>query len=80
MKKIKIKLFCFYKNKGYRYEDELGSKKIATVPWQRRQKACWYFLTSIEVNLQAYGITIVAFTQKYSEYHIFTGNGGTSSS
>jgi hypothetical protein len=34
--------------KGYRYEDELGSKKIATVPWQRHQKACWYFLTNAE--------------------------------
>jgi hypothetical protein len=32
VKKIKRKLFCFYKNKGYKYEDELGSKKIATIP------------------------------------------------
>jgi len=30
MEKIKRKYFCFYKNKGYKYEDELGSKKI----WQ----------------------------------------------
>ena len=36
VKKIKRKLFCFYKNKGYKYEDELGSKKIATVPRQIR--------------------------------------------
>jgi hypothetical protein len=28
----KRKCFCFYKKKGYRYEDELGSKKIAIVP------------------------------------------------
>ena len=32
---------------------------------------CWYFLTSIEVNPQAYGITVVAFAQKYSGYRIF---------
>jgi hypothetical protein len=30
--KGKRKYFYFYKNKGYRYEDELGLKKIATVP------------------------------------------------
>ena len=36
VKKDKRRYFCFYKNKGYRYEDELGSKKIATVPRQRR--------------------------------------------
>jgi hypothetical protein len=39
-----MKIFlCFVKrkDKGYRYEDELGSKKIATVPRQRCQKACW---------------------------------------
>ena len=48
--------------KGYRYEDELGSKKITTVPRQRRQKACWYFLMSTEVNPQSYGIIVVAFT------------------
>ena len=70
----------FIKRKGYRYEDELGSKKIATVPWQWRQKACWYFLTSTEVNPQAYGITVVAFTWKYLGYHISIGNKGISSS
>ena len=32
---------------------------------------CWYFLTSTEVNPQAYGITVVAFTWKYSGYRIF---------
>jgi hypothetical protein len=42
--------------------------------------SCWYFLTSTEVNPQAYGITVVAFTRKYSGYRISTGNGGTSSS
>jgi hypothetical protein len=45
IEKIKENYFCFYKKKGYRYEDELGSKKIATVPRQRRQKSSWYFVT-----------------------------------
>ena len=44
IEKIKENYFVFL-NERYRYEDELGSKKIATVPQQRRQKACWYFLT-----------------------------------
>jgi hypothetical protein len=50
IEKIKEDYFVFKKrkDKGYRYEDELGLKKIATVPRQRCQKACWYFLTSIE--------------------------------
>jgi hypothetical protein len=36
--KIKENYFVFIKRKDkrYRYEDELGLKKIATVPWQRR--------------------------------------------
>jgi hypothetical protein len=46
-KKIKRKLFLVFL-KGYRYEDKLGSKEIATVPQQRRQKAYWYFLTNTE--------------------------------
>jgi len=70
-KKDKKKLFCFYKNKGYKYKDELGLKKIATIPQQQCQKACWYFLTFIEINLQAYGITVVAFIRNYSGYPIF---------
>jgi hypothetical protein len=41
-----IPIFVFYK--GYRYEDELGSRKIATVPPQWCQKACWYFLMFTE--------------------------------
>jgi hypothetical protein len=45
VKKIKENYFVFIKIKGYRYEGELGSKKIATVPQQWRQKTCWYFLT-----------------------------------
>jgi hypothetical protein len=48
LKKIKRKYFCFYKKKRNRYEDELGSKKIAIVPLQRRKKACWYFLAKTE--------------------------------
>ena len=36
VKKDKRKYFVFLKRKGYRYEDKLGSKKIATVPRQRR--------------------------------------------
>jgi hypothetical protein len=31
IEKIKEDYFCFYKKKGYRYKDELGLKKIATV-------------------------------------------------
>jgi hypothetical protein len=61
----------FYKNKGYRYKDELRSKKIATIPWQWCQKDCWYFLTFTKVNSQAYGFTVVAFTHMYLGYHIF---------
>ena len=46
IKKIKRKLFCFYKNKGYKYEDELGSKKIQQpFPGNGTKNACWYFLT-----------------------------------
>jgi hypothetical protein len=48
VEKIKENYFCFYKKKGYRYEDELGSKKIATVPQQWRHNAYWYFLTNVE--------------------------------
>jgi hypothetical protein len=38
IEKIKENYFVFIKRKDkrYRYEDELGSKKIATIPWQRR--------------------------------------------
>jgi hypothetical protein len=50
IEKIKEDYFCFYK-KGYRYEDKIGLKKIATVPRQRRQKACWYFLTNAEESV-----------------------------
>jgi hypothetical protein len=38
-------VFIKRKDKRYRYEDKLGLKKIATILWQRCQKACWYFLT-----------------------------------
>ena len=49
IKKIKRKLFCFYKNKGYKYEDELGSKKIQQpFPDNGARNACWYFLMQIE--------------------------------
>jgi hypothetical protein len=33
--------------------------------WRSQGGGCWYFQTSTEVNPQAYGITIVAFTRKY---------------
>jgi hypothetical protein len=72
IKRIK-KYFVFYKkDKRYklwgqtRFEDN-----TSTVLWQWRQRACWYFLTSIEINMQAYGITVKAFTLKYLGYHIF---------
>jgi hypothetical protein len=50
IEKIKEDYFVLTKrkDKGYIYEDELGSKKIATVPQQWRQKARWYFLTQIK--------------------------------
>ena len=53
----------------------LDPKKVV-----ERGDGCWYFLTSTEVNPQAYEITVVAFTQNYSGYHISTGNGDISSS
>ena len=53
----------------------LDPKKVV-----ERGDGCWYFLTSTEVNPQAYAITIVTFTRKYSGYHISIGNEGTSSS
>ena len=40
--------------------DELGSKKIATIPRQRRQKCLLVFLNVYKNNPQAHGITIVA--------------------
>jgi hypothetical protein len=36
VEKVKeIFFFVFIKRKGYKYEDKLGSKKIATIPQQR---------------------------------------------
>jgi hypothetical protein len=35
LKKDKKKTILFFINKGYKYEDKLGLKKIATIPWQR---------------------------------------------
>jgi len=44
-----------------RYENELGSKKIATVPRQRREKCLLVFLNANRNDPQAHGITVVAF-------------------
>jgi hypothetical protein len=33
--------------------------------WRSQGGGCWYFQTSTEVNPQAYGIIVVAFTRKY---------------
>jgi hypothetical protein len=50
MIKKKRKYFCFYKKKGYKYEDELGSKEIQQLfPGNGARNACWYFLTQIEI-------------------------------
>ena len=62
--KGKRNIFVFIKGKRYRYEDELGSKKIATVLRQRHQKCLLVFLNANRNNLQAHGITIVAFHPK----------------
>ena len=61
MEKIKEKYFYFYKKKGYKYEDEIGSKKIATVARQRHQKFLLVFLNAYRNNPQAHKITAVAF-------------------
>jgi hypothetical protein len=36
LKKDKKENYFVFINKGYKYEDKLGLKKIATIPWQRR--------------------------------------------
>jgi hypothetical protein len=51
-----------------------------TTPGSNKNAPYWYFLTFTEINSQAYGITVVAFTQKYLGYRISTGSGGISSS
>jgi len=63
VKKVKD-FFCFYKKKRYRYEDELGSKKMATIPRQWRQKCLLVFLNANRNNPQAHGSTIVALHPK----------------
>jgi hypothetical protein len=44
------KNFLYKKRKDTRYEDELGSKKIATVPQQWRQKCLLVFLNAYRNN------------------------------
>jgi hypothetical protein len=61
VEKDKRRYFCFYKKKGYRYEDELGLKEIATIPRQWCQKCLLIFLNAYKNNPQAHGITVVAF-------------------
>jgi len=48
------------KKKRYKYEDKLGSKKIAVVPRQWRHKCLLVFLNAYRNNPQAHGIIIVA--------------------
>jgi hypothetical protein len=42
--------------------------------YQIHENKCWYFLTFTEMNPQAYGITVVAFTRWYLGYHILLAN------
>ena len=46
---VKVFFVFLYKKKRYRYEDELGSKKIQPFPGNVARNACWYFLTHIEI-------------------------------
>jgi transcription initiation factor IIF auxiliary subunit len=58
-----VKIYFLYKKKKkrYKYEDELGSKKIATIPRQQRQKCLLVFLNAYRNNPQVHEITVVAF-------------------
>ena len=58
---VKIYFLFFYKKKRYKYEDELGSKKIATDPRQLCQKCLLVFLNAYRNNPQAHGIIVLAF-------------------
>ena len=52
VKKLKEKYFYFYKRKDkrYRYEDELGLKKIRqSFPGNGAKNACWYFLMHTKI-------------------------------
>jgi hypothetical protein len=43
---VKIFYVFYVKKKRYRYEDELGSKKVQQpFPDNDTRNACWYFLT-----------------------------------
>ena len=47
---VKIFFCVFYKKKRYKYEDELGSKKIwQPFPSNGARNACRYFLTHTEI-------------------------------
>ena len=47
---VKIFFVFFYKKKRYKYEDELGSKKIRQLfPGNGARNVYWYFLTHIEI-------------------------------
>ena len=47
--KRKENIFCFYKKRGYKYEDELGLKDIQQpIPGNGARNACWYFLMQTE--------------------------------
>jgi hypothetical protein len=70
-KREKEDYFCFYKNKGYRYKDELGSKKNSNSSLTAALESLLVFLNANKKILQACGITVVASTWKYLGYHIF---------
>jgi 6-phosphogluconate dehydrogenase len=59
------------KNKRYKYKDELGSKKIQQHSPTTALESLLVFLNVYRKNLQAYRITVVAFTRRYLGYHIF---------
>jgi hypothetical protein len=45
-----IFVFFYVEKKRYRYEDELGSKKIRQpIPDNSARNGCWYFLTHTEM-------------------------------
>jgi hypothetical protein len=65
VKKVKRKYFCFYKKKIFLFKEN-SNRSLATAPGS--------LLVILNTNRkipQVHGITIVAFTCKYSRYRIF---------
>jgi hypothetical protein len=69
---VKVFLCYIYIKKRYRYDDELGSKKIwQPSPSNGGRNACWYFLTHTKIICKRMELPLQHFTQKYSGYRIF---------